>query len=83
MHCRQRDNRDITTAVLLKLFLDMACVLQLENEYGFIGDAKDKHYMRHLVKLARKALGDEIVLFTTDPPGNVEKGSLPGDEIFR
>jgi len=24
--------------------------------------------MRHLVKLARKALGDEIVLFTTDPP---------------
>ena len=29
-------------------------VLQLENEYGFIGDAKDKHYMHHLVKLARK-----------------------------
>lgn len=57
-------------------------MVQLENEYGFIGDAKDKHYMRHLVKLARKALGDEIVLFTTDPPGNVEKGSLPGDEIF-
>ena len=55
----------------------------MENEYGFIGDAHDKHYMRHLVKLARKALGDEIVLFTTDPPGNVEKGSLPGDEIFR
>ena len=59
------------------------CWLQLENEYGFIGDAHDKQYMRHLVKLARKALGDEIVLFTTDPPPNVEKGSLPDDEIFR
>ena len=57
--------------------------LQLENEYGFIGNADDKHYMRHLVKLARKALGDEIVLFTTDPPPNVEKGSLPDEEIFR
>ena len=57
--------------------------MQLENEYGFIGDAHDKHYMRHLVRLARKALGDDIVLFTTDPPPNVEKGSLPDDEIFR
>ncbi|KAL3131686.1 hypothetical protein ABBQ38_007978 [Trebouxia sp. C0009 RCD-2024] len=57
-------------------------MVQLENEYGFIGKADDKHYMRHLVKLARKALGDEIVLFTTDPPPNVEKGSLPDDEIF-
>ena len=57
--------------------------MQLENEYGFIGSADDKRYMRHLVKLARKALGDEIVLFTTDPPPNVEKGSLPDDEIFR
>ncbi|DBB15766.1 TPA: hypothetical protein ACH3X3_003968 [Trebouxia sp. C0006] len=57
-------------------------MVQLENEYGFIGDAHDKQYMRHLVKLARKALGDEIVLFTTDPPPVVEKGSLPDDEIF-
>lgn len=57
--------------------------MQLENEYGFIGDAHDKRYMRHLVNLARKALGDEIVLFTTDPPPVVEKGSLPDDEIFR
>ncbi|KAL0030525.1 hypothetical protein WJX79_001635 [Trebouxia sp. C0005] len=57
-------------------------MVQLENEYGFIGDAHDKQYMRHLVKLARKALGDDIVLFTTDPPPVVEKGSLPDDEIF-
>ncbi|KAL0019729.1 hypothetical protein WJX77_006458 [Trebouxia sp. C0004] len=57
-------------------------MVQLENEYGFIGDAHDKQYMRHLVKLAKKALGDEIVLFTTDPPPVVEKGSLPDDEIF-
>ena len=57
--------------------------MQLENEYGFIGDVHDKQYMRHVVKLARKALGDEIVLFTTDPPPVVEKGSLPDDEIFR
>ena len=57
--------------------------MQLENEYGFHGDANDKRYMRHLVKLARRDLGDDIMLFTTDPPPVVEKGSLPGDEIFR
>lgn len=52
----------------------------MENEYGFCGS--DKVYLRHLVALARELLGDDVILYTTDPPANVAKGSLPGDEIY-
>jgi len=52
----------------------------MENEYGFCGS--DKVYLRHLISSARAILGNEVILYTTDPPANVEKGSLPGDEIF-
>ena len=31
---------------------------------------------------ARQQLGDEVILFTTDPPDLVHLGSLPGDEVF-
>ena len=54
--------------------------LQVENEYGFIGE--DKPYIRHLVGLVRQHLGNEILIYTTDPPDVVHKGSLPGDEVF-
>ena len=57
--------------------------MQLENEYGFLRVENDKRYMRHLVHLARRDLGDDILLFTTDPPPVLEYGSLPGDEIYR
>ena len=38
--------------------------------------------MRHLLSMAKTALGEETIYYTTDPPPNVAKGSLPGDEIF-
>ena len=38
--------------------------------------------MRHLLSLAKAALGEDTIYYTTDPPPNVAKGSLPGDEIF-
>ena len=52
----------------------------MENEYGFCGD--DKAYLRHLVALARAHLGDDVLLFTTDPPGVAAKGTLAGDEVY-
>lgn len=35
--------------------------LQVENEFGSYGD--DKAYLRQLVALARKHLGDETILY--------------------
>lgn len=40
----------------------------MENEYGSYF-ACDYNYMRHLSKLFRSYLGDEVVLFTTDGAG--------------
>ncbi|XP_055060392.2 beta-galactosidase [Misgurnus anguillicaudatus] len=42
--------------------------VQVENEYGSYF-ACDYNYMRHLAKLFRSYLGDEVVLFTTDGAG--------------
>lgn len=55
-------------------------LLQMENEYGFCGS--DKVYLRHLVARAHELLGDDVILYTTDPPANVAKGSLLGDEVY-
>ena len=54
---------------------------QIENEYGFC-PFNDKVYLRQLVDLARKALGPDAVLFTTDPPQVTEIGSLHGEEVL-
>ena len=54
---------------------------QVENEFGFVGP--NEKYMRHLVGTARASLGNEVLIYTTDPPPNIAKGSLPGDEVFR
>ena len=62
------------------LVAQTAVHVQIENEYGFVGG--DLNYVRHLVGLARGILGQEAILFTTDPPPVVQKGSLPGDEVF-
>ena len=55
-------------------------MLQVENEYGYCGS--DAGYIRHLVRAARRILGDSVVLYTTDPPSLVANGSLPGDEVY-
>ena len=56
------------------------CVLQVENEYGYCGS--DAGYIRHLVRTARRILGDGVVLYTTDSPSLAADGSLPGDEVY-
>ena len=57
------------------------CDAQIENEYGFCG-FNDKAYLQHLVDTARASLGDEAVLFTTDPPNVVTMGGLYGDDVI-
>ncbi|XP_043970756.1 beta-galactosidase [Gambusia affinis] len=53
--------------------------VQVENEYGSYF-ACDYNYMRHLTKLFRAQLGDEVVLFTTDGAGvnYLKCGSIQG-----
>ncbi|XP_062864558.1 beta-galactosidase [Trichomycterus rosablanca] len=53
--------------------------VQVENEYGSYF-ACDFNYLRHLVKLFRSHLGDEVVLFSTDgaAPGFLKCGALQG-----
>ncbi|XP_072526060.1 beta-galactosidase [Salminus brasiliensis] len=53
--------------------------VQVENEYGSYF-ACDFDYLRHLIKLYRSYLGDEVVLFTTDGAGvgYLKCGSIQG-----
>ena len=55
---------------------------QLENGYGSF-NVCDKQYMRELLRLHRKHLGSELVLFTFDDPNDYTLlcGSLPGEAL--
>ena len=55
-------------------------MVQIENEFGFVGP--DEPYLRHLHTLARDNLVDYVVLFSTDPPAVITKGSLGGSYSF-
>ncbi|KAL3632007.1 hypothetical protein CASFOL_024991 [Castilleja foliolosa] len=57
-------------------------MVQVENEFGSYGG--DKAYLHYLVKLARKHLGDDIILYTTDggTRETLEKGTILGDAVF-
>ena len=62
-------------------------MVQLENEYGYCEPAytieRSRRYMRALKAMARQGLGDNVILYTTDPPYLLNEGSLPGDEVYR
>lgn len=51
-------------------------MVQIENEYGWF-DACDHDYMRWIAKVYRQHLGDEVVLFTTDPIRVTACGAVP------
>lgn len=61
---------------------------QLENEYGSYGDvsrnAADRQYMEHLLALARRHLGKDVVIYTTDGgnAGYMQRGSLKGGDVL-
>ncbi|GJN15072.1 hypothetical protein PR202_gb01961 [Eleusine coracana subsp. coracana] len=54
----------------------------IENEFGSFGD--DKKYLHYLVELARRYLGTDTILYTTDggANGNLKNGSIPQDNVF-
>lgn len=56
--------------------------VQLENELGFVNGPDNQAYLRHLYKVARSHLGQDVLIYTTDPPPNVAKGSLQGEEVY-
>lgn len=53
----------------------------MENEFGFVGP--NEKYMRHLVGTVRAVLGDDLIIYTTDPPPNIAAGSLADDSVYR
>jgi beta-galactosidase len=55
-------------------------MVQIENEYGFCGT--DAGYLRHLKTSAHQLLGEDVLLYTTDPAHVASTGTLPGDEVF-
>ncbi|XP_075075017.1 beta-galactosidase 17 isoform X2 [Nicotiana tabacum] len=57
-------------------------MVQIENEFGSYGD--DKAYLHHLARIARRHLGDDVILYTTDGGSreNLNKGTIPGDTVF-
>ena len=46
------------------------------------GTDKEGEYLRHLISTARTHLGDDVLFYTTDPPGVAQHGSLPGKEVL-
>ena len=46
----------------------------MENEFGFVGP--NEPYLRHITATARANLGSEVVLYSTDPPSVITKGTL-------
>ncbi|KAG9455716.1 hypothetical protein H6P81_000224 [Aristolochia fimbriata] len=57
-------------------------MVQIENEYGSYGE--DKRYLQHLATLARRHLGENIILYTTDggTRETLRKGTLKGADVF-
>ncbi|XP_020098689.1 beta-galactosidase 8 isoform X2 [Ananas comosus] len=57
-------------------------MVQVENEFGSFGD--DRNYLHHLVDLARRHLGTDTILYTTDggSKDTLEKGTIPEKDIF-
>jgi hypothetical protein len=63
-------------------------MVQCENEYGSYGDVSkhptDRQYMEHLISSARTALGEAVILFTTDGgnEGYMSRGSIKGSSVY-
>lgn len=63
-------------------------MMQVENEFGSYGDVStnpaDLQYMQHLVGLARRYLGSDLILYTTDGGSlsYMTRGSLNGSAVY-
>eukprot|EP01025_Chloroclados_australasicus_P060191 TRINITY_DN7700_c2_g1_i1.p1 TRINITY_DN7700_c2_g1~~TRINITY_DN7700_c2_g1_i1.p1 ORF type:complete len:665 (+),score=51.01 TRINITY_DN7700_c2_g1_i1:194-2188(+) len=56
-------------------------MVQIENEFGSV-QKHDRKYLYVLVNLARKFLGEDVVLYTTDQPSNLHTGTLQGGAVL-
>lgn len=50
---------------------------QVENEFGWMQPC-DHNYTTHLKGVFRQNLGENVVLFTTDPSSNLQCGAIDG-----
>eukprot|EP01004_Peranema_trichophorum_P005114 NODE_398_length_2813_cov_14.066543_g342_i0.p1 GENE.NODE_398_length_2813_cov_14.066543_g342_i0~~NODE_398_length_2813_cov_14.066543_g342_i0.p1 ORF type:complete len:467 (-),score=88.86 NODE_398_length_2813_cov_14.066543_g342_i0:77-1477(-) len=61
-------------------------MVQVENEYGYYGDVtkntSDRLYIEWLASTFRKHLGDPTLLYTTDSPYAVTRGSLQDSSLY-
>ncbi|CAA6671675.1 unnamed protein product [Spirodela intermedia] len=57
-------------------------MVQIENEFGSYG--YDQPYLRHLVALSRRHLGQDVILYTTDggSQDTLMRGTIPGNDVF-
>lgn len=53
---------------------------QIENEFGFVGP--DLPYLKELLRIAREILGDDVIIYTTDPPPRLANGTIPGPDVY-
>ena len=78
--------RQLVSAGLLVRDNGPIAAVQLENEYGSYGDvennAQDAEYMELLYQIARAELGPDVVLYTTDPPGSIARGTLKTADVI-
>ncbi|GBG61457.1 hypothetical protein CBR_g21802 [Chara braunii] len=58
-------------------------MVQVENEFGAYRPSKNEsQYLKHLVNRAKAALGNDVVIYTTDQPPSITFGSLPGGSVY-
>jgi beta-galactosidase len=55
---------------------------QIENEYGFCWREPDRKYLEFLEDKVHQYLGSDALIYTTDPPSVIQKGSLPGKDVY-
>ncbi|EMS49254.1 Beta-galactosidase 8 [Triticum urartu] len=67
---------------IIALGFSGAILTKIENEFGSFGD--DKNYLHYLVQLARRYLGNDIVLYTTDggTTNTLKNGAILQDDVF-
>ncbi|VDM46712.1 unnamed protein product [Toxocara canis] len=53
-------------------------MIQVENEYGMFEEGCDQTYTLFLRDLIRQHLGEDVLLYTTDPADYLKCGSIPG-----
>lgn len=59
-----------------------ASPVQIENEYGFCHLSPDQEYLEFLKDRIHKYLGKDTIIYTTDPPSVIQKGTLRGSEVY-